>query len=110
MRAQNGSYRAPSNPVTLTFPTACLGPPLTPVSVLAYGVGQAVFVDWSHAESGPAPASYVLQVTGSFVGRFVTTNRALSGTVSAGSYTLRIVAANVCGQRAVSAPVTVTVP
>ena len=111
LRAQNAAGSSPSSSVvTLTFPGSCSGAPEAPADVVAYRVGQTVFIDWAPAASGPAPTSYVLNVTGSFVGGFSTTGRALSGTVGPGSYTVSIVAVNVCGVSAGSPPQTVVVP
>jgi hypothetical protein len=111
LRAQNAGGSSPaSNAVTLTFPGPCSGPPETPVGVRAYRVGNTVFVDWSPAPGGPAPAQYVLSVTGAFVGSFTTSGRALSGTVAPGSYTVTVAAGNVCGTSAASSPHTVVVP
>ena len=65
---------------------------------------------WAPGTFGVAPTSYVLNVTGLFVGGFSTTGRALSGTVGPGSYTLSVVAVNPCGASAGSPPQTVVVP
>ncbi len=111
VRAQNAAGSSPpSNLVTLTFPGVCSGPPGTPADVVAYRVGQTVFVTWSPAAGGPAPTSYLLGVTGAFAGGFATTGRALSGTVGPGSYTLSVIAVNPCGASAASPPQTVVVP
>ena len=99
-----------SNPVTLTFPGPCSGAPDPPASVVAYAVGRTVFVDWSPGTFGVAPTSYLLNVTGAFVGSFPTATRALSGTVGPGSYTLSVAAVNACGASATSVPQTVVVP
>jgi len=111
LRAVNAAGSSPpSNLVTLTFPGPCSGAPDPPSGVVAYAVGRTVFVDWTPAATGPAPTSYVLTVTGSFVGSFPTATRALSGTVGPGSYTLSVAAVNTCGTSATSAPQTVVVP
>jgi hypothetical protein len=111
LRAQNAAGSSPpSNLVTLTFPGVCSGPPETPADVIAYRVGTTVFVTWAPAGSGPAPTSYVLGVTGEFVGGFATTGRALSGAVGPGSYTLSVIAINPCGASAASPSQTVEVP
>jgi hypothetical protein len=111
LRAQNAGGSSPSsNAVTLTFPGPCSGPPLTPTNLLAYRVGNTVFVDWAPAASGPAPTGYRLDVTGSFAGSYATPARAMSGTVGPGSYTLRVVATNPCGVSAPTASQTVVVP
>lgn len=111
LRAQNGSgSSAASNAVTLTFPGSCTGPPLAPANVLAYRMGNTIYVDWSPAASGPAPTGYVLNVTGSFEGAFTTSGRAMSGTAGPGSYTLSVTATNACGASAASPAQTVVVP
>jgi len=109
--AQNAAGNSPmSNVVTLTFPGPCSGPPDTPIDVRSYRVGRTVFVAWAPATAGVAPTGYVLNVTGSFVGGFATSGRALSGTVGPGSYTLSVVAVNPCGASAPTAAQTVVVP
>ena len=111
LRAQNASGSSPaSNAVTLTFPGSCTGPPQTPANVLAYRMGNTIYIDWAPAASGPAPTGYVLNVTGSFVGAFTTSGRAMSGTAGPGSYTLTVAATNACGASAASSPQTVVLP
>ena len=88
---------AGSNPVTLTFPGACSGPPLTPIGFLAYKIGNRIFIVWDAGDSGPAPTGYVLNVSGAFVGSFPTTGRTASGTAGPGSYGLSVRATNACG-------------
>jgi hypothetical protein len=78
--------------------------------VFAYAEGRTVFVDWTPAATGTAPTSYVLNVTGSYVGAFAVATRGLSGTVGLGSYTLSVAAVNACGQSPGSAPQTIVVP
>ena len=75
LRAQNAAGSSPSsNLVTLTFPGSAPVRPTTPADVVAYRVGRTVFVTWAPGPSAPAPTSYVLNVTGSFVGGFATTD------------------------------------
>jgi hypothetical protein len=100
----------PSNAITLTFPGACTGAPLTPRNYLAYRIGRTIFVVWDPAAIGPAPTSYVLNVSGSFVGSFGTAGRSLSGTVGPGTYHINVGAQNACGASAVTATQTVVVP
>lgn len=100
----------PSNPVTVSVPGPCTGPPLTPTTVFAYRAGNTVFVDWAAPTSGPAPTAYRLDVTGSFTGSFVTSGRAMSGTVGPGSYVLSVVAINPCGTSTATPAQTVVVP
>jgi hypothetical protein len=111
LRARNaGGTSPPSEAITLTFPGPCSGPPAPPDDLLAYEIGRTVFVDWSPAGSGPAPTGYVLNVTVSFAGSIPTAARAMSGTVSPGSYTLSVVATNACGASTASPAQTVVVP
>ena len=111
VRAINGvGSSGPSDPVTLTFPQGCSGAPLTPSNFLAYGVGNAVFVVWEPAVSGPAPTAFVLNISGAFSGTFATPVRALSGTAGPGTYGFNVVASNACGSSAATPTHTVTVP
>jgi hypothetical protein len=100
---------APSNAVTMTFPSACSGAPLAPSNFLAYKVGNTIYVVWDPAVSGAAPTSYVLNVTGSFVGNLPTTARSISGAAPPGTYTFTVTAVNECGSATTSAQ-TVTIP
>ena len=110
-RATNAAgSSAPSNPVTLTFPTACSGAPLTVINFVADKVGATLFLAWDTAASGPAPTGYVLNVTGAFVGAVPTGARAISAPVPAGTYNFSVVAANACGSSASTAVRTVTIP
>jgi hypothetical protein len=105
-----GGASLPSDPVVVTIPSVCLGGPEVPSNVLAYRIGNTVFVVWDPPLSGPAAASYVVSVSGSFVGSFGTTVRSLSGQAGAGSYTISVAAVNSCGSSPASAPQTVTIP
>jgi hypothetical protein len=96
--------------VTLTFPGSCSGVPLPPAAFLAYRIGTTIYVLWDPPASGPAPAGYVLNVTGAYVGTVATTSRSLSGTVGPGSYTLSVAATNECGDSAPTPAQTVTIP
>ena len=111
LRAANpAGTSGPSNPVTLTFPGACSGVPLTPANFLASKKGNVITVVWDPAAGGPAPTAFVLNVSGAFVGSFPTTLRSLSGTVGAGSYTLSVYATNACGTSAPTVAQTVVIP
>lgn len=111
LRAANAGGASPqSNSVTLSFPGACAGPPLTPSNFLAYRIGNTVFVLWDPAATGPAPTGFQLNVGGSFVGSLPTPGRALSGTVPAGSYQLSVLATNPCGASTATPVQTVVVP
>lgn len=112
LRATNGAGESvASSPVTLTFPIVCSGAPATPRNFLFYNVGNTAFVVWDPATTGPAATSYVLNVTGSFVGNVPTgPNRSLSTAVPGGSYTVSVQGVNACGASAPTAPQTVVIP
>lgn len=111
LRAANaGGVSAPSNPITLPFPSACSGAPSAPVGLLPFRVGNTVYVVWDPNPSGPAPTGYELNVTGAFNGTFPTTTRGLSGTVGPGTYNLGVRATNACGSSASSPVRSITVP
>ena len=111
LQAVNGSgSSAASNAITLSFPLPCSGAPLPPANFLAYRIGRTVFVVWDPATTGPAPTSFVLNVSGAFVGSFGTPGRTLSGTVGPGTYHVAVAAQNACGGSAFTAAQTVVVP
>lgn len=111
VRAANATgTSAASNPVTLTFPTACSGAPLPPTGFSAGVSGSVISLAWNTAASGAAPTGYVLNVSGAFTGSLPLTVRALSAPVPPGSYTLSVAATNPCGSSAPTTSTTVTVP
>ncbi len=112
VRALNASgSSAPSSPVTLTFPGACSGAPQVPTRFLAFAsAGRTLNLVWDPPASGGAATSYVLDVTGAYVGVVPLIDRALSVPVPAGSYTFRLAAVNGCGTSAFTAAQTVVVP
>jgi YVTN family beta-propeller protein len=111
LRAANATGSSgPSNSVILTFPGPCSGVPLTPTGVVAAKDGGLITVVWERATSGQAATGFVLNVTGSFVGSFPTTQRSLSGVVGPGTYTITVSANNVCGTSAPSIAQTVVIP
>jgi hypothetical protein len=111
VRAANaGGSSGPSNAVTLTFPSPCSGAPSAPANFLAYKEGSTLFVVWDPPESGPAPTSYLVNVSGAFVGSIPTAVRTLSGTVGPGSYGLSVAAVNPCGASAATPEQVVVIP
>jgi hypothetical protein len=111
VRATNlGGSSAPSNQVTLAFPSACSESPATPSAFLAYSKGRTLFVLWDPPQNGPAPTGYILNVTGALAGTIPTTSRMLSGSVGPGSYGLSVQATNACGSSPSSPEQIVTVP
>jgi len=111
LRAVNGAGVSPSsNAVTVTFPGACSGAPLPPANFLAFNTGNTLFLGWDTAATGPAPSSFVIGVTGSFVGSVPIGGREISGAVPPGTYHVSLQAVNVCGGSAFTAAQTVVVP
>ena len=99
-----------SNVLVLRVPTACGDPPQAVTNFVAYKDAGVVQVNWDPPASGTAPTSYVLNVTGAYVGSLPTTLRALSGAVPAGTYNFTVVAANACGSSAPTAVRSVVIP
>jgi hypothetical protein len=111
LRAVNGGGSSPaSEPITVTIPSACAGPPSPPAGFLAYRRGNTLIVVWEPATTGPGAASYLLNVTGSFVGSLPIAARSVSATVGPGAYTLSVTAMNACGSSATTPAQTVVVP
>ena len=81
-----------------------------PENFLAYRIGNTIFVVWDPPEFGPAPTQYVVNVTGSFVGTFLTSGRSVSGVVGPGTYGLSVGARNPCGSSPLTPEQMVTVP
>ena len=99
-----------SNAVTLTFPSACSGVPLTPVSFLAYHSGNRIGVVWDPPPEGPASTGYVVHAAGAVTGAFPVAAQMVSAIVGPGSYSLSVTATNACGSSPATAVQTVIVP
>ncbi len=85
VRAVNGTGTSPaSSPVTLTFPSACPGPPQAPTSFAVSRAGSQVSVSWDPPSAGPAVSSYVLRVTGALNLDLPLNTRSISGAVPSG--------------------------
>jgi hypothetical protein len=84
--------------------------PEAPINFVAAKDGALITVLWERATSGPAATGFIVNVSGSFVGSFPTTQRSLSGTVGPGVYTISVQATNMCGNSAPTLPQTVIVP
>ena len=72
--------------------------------------GSTLFVVWDPPASGPAPTSYLVNVSGAFVASIPTAVRTLSGTVGPGSYGLSVAAVNPCGASAATPEQVVVIP
>jgi hypothetical protein len=90
----------PSNAVTLTFPTACSGPPAPPTAFRAWQVGSTLTVDWSPPASGPSATSYTVHVSGAATASLTTSATQITGDVPPGHYAFHVVANNPCGSSA----------
>jgi hypothetical protein len=111
VRATNdGGMSPPSDPVTLTFPGPCTGPPAEPEHFLAYAIGNTIFVVWDPPASGAATTLDVLDVSGAFTGAFATAGRRLSGVVGSGTYNVSVRATNACGSSVPTAVQAITIP
>jgi large repetitive protein len=99
-----------SNPVTLTFPASCSGAPQAPINFVTSVSGNLIALTWQPAATGPASMSYLVNVTGAFVGDVSTTARSLSGRVGPGTYNVRVRAVNPCGTSSATAMQTVIIP
>lgn len=98
LRAVNaGGISSASNEVTLTFPGPCSGAPSPPINFLVHRIGSTIHALWDPSASGPAPTTFILNVSGTLVGSLPLTARQVSGTVGPGSYGLSVAAANTCG-------------
>ncbi|MCC7124243.1 MAG: chitobiase/beta-hexosaminidase C-terminal domain-containing protein [Acidobacteria bacterium] len=88
----------PSEPVSLSFPSACAGRPDEAAAFQAHVSGRSVTVSWDSPDLGPAPTGYVLHVNGAATASIATGERTLSGTLPPGEYQLRVVTTNACGE------------
>jgi hypothetical protein len=101
---------APSNPVTLTFPAGCTAAPGVPQRLVAANAGSTLSVFWDPPASGGAPSSYVLNVTGAYVGAVPFTTRTLTLPVPSGTYNFTVAATNPCGTSPATPLQSVTIP
>ncbi len=112
LRAVNAAGTSPpSNSFGGTFPAfGCSRPPEAPARVAAYRIGNLAYVQWDSPASGGAPTQYQVDVTGSFVGTFLTTGRGLSGAVGPGTYQIAVRALTPCAASAPTPVQTLLVP
>ncbi|MGH8248448.1 MAG: WD40/YVTN/BNR-like repeat-containing protein [Vicinamibacterales bacterium] len=81
-----------------------------PANFAATKAGNTISLTWDLPIAGPAPTSFIVNVTGAFMGAFPLTARRISGAVGPGSYTMTVTSVNSCGTSVASSPVTVVVP
>jgi predicted phage tail protein len=111
VRAANSAGTSPpSSPVTLTFPSACPGPPEVPTNFVVSRNGSQLTISWDPPTAGPAVASYVLKVADAFDMAVPMSARSISGNVPSGTYILSVLAVNACGSGVETAQQSVTVP
>jgi hypothetical protein len=96
---QTGPVAPASAPVTLTFPSGCLGAelPRTPTTCRPTS-WAARCIHWEPATGGPAAAAYRLQVYDPFTGSLPVAGRSFSTTPPPGVYQFAVVAVNACGE------------
>lgn len=110
VRAQNGSgVSGRSNSVTLAFPGSC-SPPRQPGSFSVSKAASTVAITWLPPAGGSAPASYVINVSGSFIGSLPVTGTAFFAAAPPGTYTINLAAINPCGSSPPTPSQTVTIP
>ena len=112
----------PSNVMTLSFPGngsagppgsgggasgGCASAPQAPTNLAYSRTAGLVTLTWTAPPSGAA--SYVVNVTGSYVGAFSTPVPMISGTVGPGTYVVNVQAVSTCGVSPASAPVTIAI-
>jgi len=111
LRAANAAgTSSQSNAIPVHVPSACPGGPRPPADFLTYRVGSTVVAVWDPPTTGPAATSFILDVTGAFIGSFPTSRRSISGAVPPGTYTLAVRAQNACGTSVATPVQTVVVP
>ncbi|MEZ5420702.1 MAG: matrixin family metalloprotease [Vicinamibacterales bacterium] len=115
VRATNVCGAGPPSPEVLLNVQPCTAAPGTPTGLMAGVSGGLVSLQWTAAAGAPA-ASYTL-VVGSVPGGSDilvyptgTTATALGAPAPPGTYHVRVIATNPCGQSAPSSSVTVVVP
>jgi hypothetical protein len=109
LSAVNAAGRsAASEPITLTFPGACVAPAI-PTWVTAGVAGGLVTVRWEPGVGGGAATDYLVTAEG--VGSVPTGGaRVVAGVLPAGAYRIYVQAVNPCGTSAASVVQTVVVP
>jgi hypothetical protein len=105
-----GGMSAPSNSVTLSFPTDCSGIPGAPTNLQAWKVGDVIYLLWNSPVGGPAVTGYRVAVSGAYQGSFATVARSISGRAARGTYDLSVSATNVCGAGPPTPSQTVVIP
>jgi predicted phage tail protein len=113
VQASNVSGSAISNEISFTVGAPCV-PTGVPTSVSASRAGNVITVSWA-APSGSAPFAYTIvagtSAGASNLGTFpVGSATTISAPVPAGSYFIRVRAANACGTSGDSSEVSVSVP
>ncbi|MGD9905028.1 MAG: Calx-beta domain-containing protein [Vicinamibacterales bacterium] len=108
LRAVNGAGSSPGTaPVPIVVPGACGAAPGAPTELLGYAAGGATHLLWDPPTTGGAVSSYLVSVPG--IGSLPLAQRAISGPLPPGTYTIAVHAVGPCGT-SVAATTTVTVP
>jgi YVTN family beta-propeller protein len=101
---------AASAPITLTFPSACPGPPQMPRNVVVQRAGSLLSISWDPPVAGPAATSYIINVTGALNLALPLSARHAAGNVPSGTYNLSVVAVNACGSGIGTVAQSITIP
>lgn len=110
--AENASGTSPpSNPVTLTFPAACVEAPGAPRDFRAWREGTRLSIAWAPPVSGSPATSYLVTVAGSVALAISTTERVVTAEAPDGNYVVGVSAVNACGTSPVApaAPLLTTI-
>ena len=114
LRAVNAAGSSPATePIELTFEGPggpCTGVPETVTNLRAFQVNRVIHVRWDLPAVGPAPTSYVVQVSGAYTGGFGSVARELSGAAAPGEYGIQVVGVNACGAGTPTSSIPVVVP
>jgi hypothetical protein len=98
LRALNASGASPpSAPLVVSIPSTCSRPPQVPAGLWIERSGSLLTASWDPPAAGPAPAGYVVAVSGALLGDFPTGERTLTGAVAPGHYEVSVRAVTPCG-------------
>jgi hypothetical protein len=111
LRALNDAgSSSPSEPIAVVVPGACSGAPQPPINLQVGHVGNVAYVLWDLPTAGPAPLSYIVNVSGAYVGTIPVSGRWLTAMAGPGSYHVSVQGVNDCGIGTATPVQTITVP
>jgi hypothetical protein len=111
LRALNDAgSSSPSEPIAVVVPGACSGAPQPPINLQVGHVGNVAYVLWDLPTAGPAPLSYIVNVSGAYVGTIPVSGRWLTAMAGPGAYHVSVQGVNECGIGTATPVQTITVP